>query len=304
MSVAAVITDLSDPFGLGTDIALLGDLNPVWGLVSGFRNLGYALARRLNAELASLFYDLGYGFCIRDLLHQDLGPADIAAISQAIAGQCLLDERVQSCGATLVLDDRSHLLTITINGTIAQGVPFTFIMAAKDVTVALLSVNGVPVAQATAANTNAAPTGTTTIIVQGGSSEPGPPGPPGPGGGAQLTFNLNPNGYGDSSGGETVQDQIDANLGTLGANITFELVAAVMSASGAATFRLRLGGSDGLPDGTIVATLSATTPAFTMKNNSSTIANPTGLQRLKVTVESSGAGQDAQIDRGATLTIR
>lgn len=303
MGVATAIASLADPFGLGTDIALLGDIKPAWGLVSGFTNLGYALARRLNAALASLFYDLGYGFCIPDLLHQDLSPADIASISQAIAGQCLLDERVQTCGATLVLDNRSHLLTITINGTIAQGVPFTFIMAAKDLTLALLSVNGVPVAETPAANQNANQ-GTTTVIIQTGSSEPGPPGPPGPGGGAQLTFNLNPNGYGDNTGAETVQDQIDANLGTLGGSITFELVAAVMSQSGTATFRIRLGGSDGLPDGTIVATITATTGAFTIKNNSSTIANPTGLQRLKVTIQSSGAGQDAQIDRGATLTIR
>jgi hypothetical protein len=304
MTVSAVAS-LADPFGLGTDIALLGDLNPVWGLVSGFTNLGYALARRLNAVLGSLFYDLGYGFCIPDMIHQALDPADISAAQQAIAGQCLLDERVQTCAAALTLDESTGTLTINITGTIAQGVPFTFILAATGVTVALLSVNGVPVSPAAAASQNAtpAPAGT-TIIIQGGSSEPGPPGPPGPGGSAQLTFNLNPNGYGKDSGVEEVVDQIETNLGALAASVTFELVAAVLSQSGTATFRLRLGGSDGVADGTIVATITATTGAFVLKNNSLTIANPTGLQRLKVTIQSSAAGQDAQIDRGASLTIR
>src|SRR6185437_14086905 len=114
------------------------------------------------------------------------------------------------------------------------------------------------------------------------------------------TFNLNPNGYGDESGAEVVVDQIDANLGDLGASITFELVAAVLSQSGTAVMRLRVGGSDGVAVGTI----NATTSSFVTQNNGSTISNPTGLQRLKLTIESSASGQDAQIDRGGTITIR
>jgi len=299
----AFVPGPNDPFGLGTDIALLGDLTPVWGLVSGFTNLGYALARRLRAVLGSLFYDLGYGFDITDLVNQGLTPADVTRISVAIAVQCLLDERVQTCRVALVLVPQQGTLAITITGTIPSGVPFAFIMAATSLTVQLLAVNGQQVQQP-AAPAPAPTTGGTTVIIEGGSSVPGPPGPPGPGGSAQLTFNLNPNGYGDDSGAEVVVDQIDANLGDLGASITFELVAAVLSQSGTAVMRLRVGGSDGVADGTIVATINATTSSFVTQNNGSTISNPTGLQRLKLTIESSASGQDAQIDRGGTITIR
>jgi len=302
MTVAFAPT-AADPYGLGTDIVLQGDLNPVWGVATSFTNLGYALSRRLRAALGSLFYDLGYGFDLTDLVNQGLTPADVARISQAISAQCLLDERVQTCRASLSLVPQTGDLTISIAGTIAQGVPFTFVMAATSVTVALLTVNGTPVAQAQAANTNTAAGGTTTIIVEGGN-QPGPPGPPGPSGSASLTFNLNPNGYGDNSGAEVVVDQIDANLGALAASVTFELVAAVLSASGTSTVRLRLGGSDRLPDGEIVATINATTGSFVSKNNGSTVTNPTGLQRVKLTVQSSGASVDAEIDGGPTITIR
>jgi hypothetical protein len=78
----------------------------------------------------------------------------------------------------------------------------------------------------------------------------------------------------------------------------------VLSQSGTATVRLRLGGSDGVVDGTVVATLNATASSFVDANNSSTIANPNGLQRMKLTIQSSAAGQNAQVDRGATITVR
>lgn len=295
---------LADPYGLGVDIALQGDITPVWGLVAGFTNLGYALARRLNAELGSLFYDLSYGEDLTDILHQGLTPADVANISKRIQAQCLLDDRVQTCRATLALVPQTGELTITITGTIPQGVPFTFVMAATSVTVQLLSVNGQAVT--TPSNTNAATStaGSTTVIVQEGSSVPGPPGPPGPGGSASWSGSLNPNGYADNTGAEVVVDHVDVNLGALASNITFELVGSVKSQSGTATFRLRLGGSDGVADGTIVATITATSASFTQKNGGSPQTNPGGLQRLKITVQSSAAGQDAEMDSGGTVTIR
>jgi hypothetical protein len=296
---------IADPYGLGVDIDLVDDLNPVWGLVAGFDNLGRALARRLKSALGSLFDDLGYGFDTTDLVHQALTPADVARISHAIASQCLLDERVQTCRASLALVPATGALTITITGTIPDGIPFTFVMAATSVTVQLLSVNGQAVQ--TPSNTNAAvatTSGGTTIVISEGSSTPGPPGPPGPGGSASDSFNLNPNGYEDDSGTEYLADQIDVNLGALGSNVSFELVGKVKSAAGTATFRLRVGGSDGVADGTIVATITATTASFVRKSDGSTIANPGGLQPVKLTIASSALGQNAEMDRGATITIR
>lgn len=299
---AGFVPGPNDPFGLGTDIALLGDLNPVWGTVSSFTNLSYALARRFRAQLASLFYDLGYGEDITDMVNQAFTPAAVSQKAQALSNQALLDERVQTCRVSLVLTPQTGQLAIAVTGTIPTGQAFTFIMAATSMNVALLAVNGQPVQQpATAA---AAATGSTTVIIQGGSSEPGPAGPPGPAGSAQLTFNLNPNGYGDNSGAEVVVDQIEANLGALGGTVTIELVAAALSQSGTAAIRLRLGGSDNVADGTIVATLSPSTSSFVASNNNSTIANPGSLQRLKLTIQSSGAGQDALVQRGGSITIR
>lgn len=305
MAAALALLALADPYGLGVDIALQGDLSPVWGLVAGFTNLGYALARRLHAELGSLFYDLGYGEDLTDILHQGLTPADVANISKRIAAQCILDERVQTCRASLALNTQTGELTITITGTIPQGVPFTLVMAATSVTVQLLSVNGQAVT--TPANTNTAPgsaAGATTIIVQEGSSLPGPPGPPGPGGSASWTGTLNPNGYADNSGAEVVVDHFDVNMAALASTLTFELVGSVRSQSGTATFRARMGGSDGVADGTVVATITATSASFTQKNNSSSQTNPGGLQRIKITVESPAPGQDAEMDSGGGLTIR
>lgn len=301
----AFVPGPDDPFGLGTDIALLGDLQPVWGLVTGFTNLGYALARRFRAALGSLFYDLGYGEDTTDMVNQAFTPAAVTEKAQALSAQALQDERVQTCRVSMVLIPQEKTIAISVTGTTPTGQPFTFVMSATAVTVALLAVNGAPVTQSPAGT--AAPTATaggTTIIVEGGGGGVPVPGPPGPAGGAQLTFNLNPNGYEDLSGAEAVQDQIEANLAALGGTIAIELVAACLSQSGTATVRLRLGGSDNVADGTIVATLSPSTPAFVMASNGSSIANPGGLQRLKLTIQSSAAGQDAQVNRGATITIR
>lgn len=291
-----------DPFGLGTDIALLGDLNPVWGLVSGFTNLGYALARRLNAVLGSLFYDLGYGFDLNDLVNQDLLPTDIARLSQAIAGQLLLDERVQTCRAAIGLEFPSSTLTITVSGTTAVGAaPFVFILQASGITVALISVNGTPVAQA---NPQTVVAGPSTIIVGGsGSGQAGPPGPPGPSGSASESVPIADVESSLGSEDPQAQTQKEVNWGALPASITITLNGMFSSASGTSTFRVRINGSDNLADGTVVATITASSPSATPATAGTTISNPGGLGRVIVTVDSSGAGVDA-LGRNLTLTVR
>jgi len=305
----AITPTAADPFGLGTDVALFGDLNPVWGLVSSFTNLGYAIARRLGADLGSLFDDLGYGGGIGDLINAAMTPADVSRLQQTIAGQCLLDERIQTCRAAVSLNAQTSSLTITVSGTIAAGAAFVFILAATDVTVALLSVNGQAVAAASGSAATTQQTtgsGTTIVISGGGGGIPGPPGPPGPGGSAQMTINLSPNGYGPTldNGTEEVVEQLDVNIGALAASVTAEMVAAVKSQSGTAVMRVRVGGSDRTADGSIVATLNASSSSFTVENNGSTFTNPNGLVRVKITIQPSASGQDAQIDGGATVTFR
>jgi hypothetical protein len=296
----AIQPTAADPFGLGTDIALLGDLNPVWGLVSGFTNLGYALARRLNAVLGSLFSDLGYGFDLNDLVNQSLLPSDIGRISQAISGQCLLDERVQTCRAALSLDNRTSTLSIAISGTIPSGQAFTFILSANGLTVALITVNGTPVAQKQPVTVVAGPS---TVIIQNGSSTPGLPGPPGPAGGASESVPIADVESVLGSEDPQAQTQKEINWGALPASITITLNGMFSSAAGTATFRVRINGSDNADDGTVVLTLTASSASATPASASATISNPGGLGRLIVTAASSGAGVDCAA-RNLTLTVR
>ncbi|HVZ89644.1 MAG TPA: hypothetical protein VHG72_21965 [Polyangia bacterium] len=306
----AITPTAADPYGLGTDIALLGDLNSVWGLVSGFTCLGYALARRFGSDLGSLAVvgDAAYGGGGGDLVNADLTPAQIPQIQARWGAQALLDERVQTCRVVIALNDQTSSLSIIVSGTTASGAAFQFIMAATGVTVALLSVNGAPVSSSSGATTASQQTtgSGVTIVISGGGGGPGPPGPPGPGGGAQMTINLSPNGYGAdlTTGAETVVEQIDVNIGALAASVTAEMVAAVNSQSGTAVMRVRVGGGDRTVDGSIVATLNASSTSFTVENNGSTFTNPNGLVRVKITIQPSASGQDAQIDGGATVTFR
>ena len=300
----AITPTSADPYGLGTDIALRGDLNQVWGLVSGFTNLGYALARRLNAALGSLFTDLGYGEDCSDLINAGLTPADVAKKSGAISAQCRLDERVQTCRTTFALNVQTGALVISVSGTIPSGAPFAFqfIVDPTTVTLALLSVNGVAIVQPTTAAATSTTGGNTTIIVEGGSSEPGPPGPPGPGGGASESPPVAD--VESSLGSEDAQPQTQGDqLGALPASITITLNGMFSSAASSAVFRVRINGSDNAADGTIVATITASSPSATAASGGSTIANPGGLGRVIVTAESSGAAVDCA-GRNMTLTIR
>lgn len=296
----------SDPLGLGTDVALLGDLNPVWGLVSGFTNLGYALARRLNATLGSLapVGDAAYGENLSDLLNQGLTPADVARKSQAVVGQCRLDERVQTCRVSFVLVPQTGALTINVTGTTPSGAPFAFqfIVDPTTVTVSLLSVNGVAVAQGGTA-VPAAASSTTTVIIQGGSSGPGPAGPPGPAGGASESVPIADVESDLGTEDPQPQTQKEVNWGALPASITITLNGMFSSASGSSVFHVRINGSDNLADGTIVATITASSPSATSSSGGSTITNPGGLGRLIVTADSSGAGVDCA-GRNMTLTVR
>jgi hypothetical protein len=295
----AITPTAADPFGLGTDIALLGDLNPVWGLVSSFTNLGYAIARRLNAVLGSLFYDLGYGFDLNDLVNQDLLPGDVGRIAQAIAGQCLLDERIQTCRAALSFDSPSSTLTIVVSGTIATGQAFQFILSPNGLTVALISVNG----QAVTTPAPATVSGPSTVIIQSGSATAGPPGPPGPSGSASQdvpTADLE-----SSSGSEDPQAQTQKQIDwdSLPATVTLALSGMFSSASGTGTFRVRVNGSDGVADGTIELTITTSSASPAPATASATISNPGGLGRIIVTAQSSGAAVSCAA-RDLALTIR
>jgi hypothetical protein len=278
------------------------DIDPVWGFATGFECLAQDLYHRLTTDRGGLFYDPNYGYNVINLLNGGFTPPELAAARQGIAAECRKDERVHTCTARLTLNQATSHLLIEISIDTEAG-PFSLVLGVSAVTVQILSVNGVQ--QATTTPAPAATSGGTTIIVTGGTgSGVGPPGPPGPGGGAQASITFGDNVWSDdASGTENWVGQREVNMGSLPGSITVEFVAQVRATSGTATFRLRLGGGDGAADGTVIATITTTSASFVEAVATATFSNPTGLKRLKVTIESSGAGETGEIN-GVTVTFR
>ena len=106
-----------------------------------------------------------------------------------------------------------------------------------------------------------------------------------------------------SLGTEEVLYQWEGDFGTLPVSLTAELVASFLSVSGTATFKLRLGGSDNVADGTVLMTITQAVASFQVKSGSDSLTNPTGLLFVKLTATSSGVGVDAMA-RGPTVTFR
>ncbi|HSS39714.1 MAG TPA: hypothetical protein VLT58_13185 [Polyangia bacterium] len=190
-------------------------------------------------------------------------------------------------------------LTISLGLETAEG-PFDLVLSASDVTVDVLSVNGVSVAAP-------APTANTPVIVgpAGPAGAPGIQGPPGTSGGGTPSLSFADSKLvGDNSGAEVVLFQWDgADFGALGGSLTAELGASVFSAAGTATFKLRIGGSDGVADGTVICSFTQAVAAFQEKTATATFTNPTGVLFVKLTGQSSGAAVDAQA-RNPTVTFR
>jgi hypothetical protein len=297
---------VTDPNDLGTDVALLTGLAPVWGLASGKLNLAYAIVRRLQTPRGGLFPDPDYGYDVVAWLNASLaigptGSAQLASLQAGISAEVLKDPRVQSVDVELNYAFATKLLTITLTLDTAEG-PFDLVLSASSVTVALLAVDGVTFAAP-------APTADNTTVIVGA---PGPAGPAGPagatggGGGGSASLLLDDSRLlASSSGAEEVLFQWDgADFGALPAgSLTAEMTASVFSASGTATFRLRLGGSDGVADGTVLATITHALASYQAKSATGTFTNPTGLLFVKITAQSSGAAIDARA-KGPTVTFR
>ncbi len=284
---------------LGTDIGVLSDLPPAWGLATGKLNLAYALCRRFNTPRGSLFPWPDYGMYLPGYVEKSIRSGDESTIRGAIIGECEKDPRVQTADVDLTFSFERRTLTVKITIETADG-PFELVLAATSLTVELLRVDGVvPPAPAVVPPLN-------IVVVQGERGPRGETGPPGSGGGGGGDPDIEEGSdadLGDASGSEVVAWEEMVDFDPMAANITVGIVANVLSDSGTGTFRVRIGGTSGVANGTIATSVTTTSPTFEEKDNSATISNPTGQLPLKVTILSSANGVNARV-KGFTITVR
>jgi hypothetical protein len=297
-----------DPSVLGTDVALaMSDLQPVWGLASGLLNLGYALVRRLSCPPGGLFYDSDYGYDVTGLLNATLDQAGVAAAQQSISVEVEKDPRVKSCGVTLVFNQATGVLRIPLKVTLVTGQTFSLVIAANNVTVALIEVND----QAVGTLTVTVPAAQNVQLVvgpPGADGAPGPAGAQGPAGASgtpQFTSGEGVDEGSTSSGDEEIiwQELVDFDDLPVG-NVTAKLTGLVFSTAGTSVFNLRVGGTlDNPLDGTVRGTFSTGSATPVVINTSSTFTNPTGKVLIKITGKSSINGETAAL-RVYNVTIR
>jgi phage baseplate assembly protein W len=113
------------------------DLTSPAQMVSGFRVVAEAIARRWQTPRGGLIDDPNYGYDLSDYINDDLGPADLARIGQDAAAEAQKDDRVLNATVTLTLIG-SVLLAAGVFTT-AQG-PFRLVLSVSLVTVTLLEV--------------------------------------------------------------------------------------------------------------------------------------------------------------------
>jgi hypothetical protein len=185
-------------------------------------------------------------------------------------------------------------LTLNIKGTSATG-PFGFIAGIGDVTVDMLKQGidtGVPASQGDIVGQ------TITVVSQSGADgAAGAAGAPGESGG---TSDVQPDFdglYATDVAAESLLKEVIADFTVLASGplaISFSAFARALDGA-TGTFRLRVGGSEGSADGTLLATLSVSSSSFQMLNTSGTYTNPMNRSLVKLTGQSSANGLDVQV---------
>lgn len=109
--------------------------------------------------------------------------------------------------------------------------------------------------------------------------------------------------YRTESLSEELLETLSIDLGTY-SDATLEVeLSAIMKATGVTgTFRVRVGGTIGVPDGTLAAQLTTSSVSYEQDKAALAIANPATLTLLKLTGLVSGVGSADM--RGAVVTIR
>lgn len=111
-------------------------------MVSGFRIVAEAIIRRWLTPRGGLVDDASYGYDLTNAIGEDIGPSDLARMSQAAAEEAQKDERVRACYVTMGLitsGDGTPVLDVQARVETADG-PFILVAAVSEITVTLLQV--------------------------------------------------------------------------------------------------------------------------------------------------------------------
>ena len=283
------MTITSDP--LGVDIVATLDLDPTFRLCRGQENLGNACIRRLNSEegcLAEIGGDPEYGYDVRaQLNNESTDPHALGSINARVRAELLKDPRIQDA-APQTISVPGQGTTIPIRLQTADG-PFSFVAAVGDMGVDILKQGlpaGIPALQGDVVGK------TITVVTEvGPAGKAGEAGAPGANAGATVEPDLDGL-YASDSGNEDLLKEVVADFSGLEAgSISLAFSVLIESLNGATgTFRLRLGGTDGVADGTLLATVSTSSASYVVARATSTLTNPTGQPHVKLTGQTSAVG--------------
>lgn len=123
----------------GTDLSCVDDIASDGRVVSGFRVVAEAIARRWLCPRGRLIGYPNYGYDLTQFVNADLDARDLDELQSGAAAEAEKDERVERCVVTATLQDDGTLEVVGAVTT-AQG-PFQLVVAVSSVTLTLLSVS-------------------------------------------------------------------------------------------------------------------------------------------------------------------
>ena len=300
----AITTTTADP-DFGTDFACVDDIDKALSMVSGRTCLANAIARRLSTPQGFLAQywddDPDYGFDLRGLQLADLNDADLPGYESTIKAQIERDQRVESATASLSLNRETNTLTASVHADTADG-PFDLVLGISDIGVDLLSVDGNPVA--------ASPIEVTIVGEAGPRGPTGPQGPSGGSGGASAMIVVADPGEFLSDSATSAEEVIyqqncDFTVFNPGVSLDLSFLALIKATSPATgTFRVRVGGTNGVADGTVRATITTSGTSYSSVQNLPSFTNPGSTQLVKITAQTNTASTGVYIkSSSATFTL-